>query len=390
MSSIQRVSRLTSYLISGALVLALFQNCAPQVAFGPPSDGLSGLNESASTQDPRGGTEDLSSPGASVGTEDGAPSGSNPNAEPSASPFLALRAATPSQPEGQTGRFSLIASNVTQLKYKCVNRVTEQVLAQGSLSDQQTSISVPVFDDLRCNVSGVSTVSSSTPNLEVAATMDVTCEGRVKDPATGRCRDFVCKRVVQLDASQLMNIPARTAEGLCYALKLMSAIPVSPSEGKVDASVVSRNHGLNATGNRNPFVMGEFYGQFKLLGARNVKLSGGLSATAPILVDNYVLFGVFPSSTSAENLQANLSSYYMVNGTSDSSVVNGQNTPLGDYILFNNRQLKIKAFATEGTSSVAPVDITSRAQPGVAHILDIRALDCGGSRNLSDIYLLFQ
>jgi hypothetical protein len=156
----------------------------------------------------------------------------------------------------------------------------------------------------------------------------------------------------------------------------------------MDGDVLARDHSRtsgDASQTNKPYVMGKEQSEFRILGPRSVKLSGGLDATAKILVDNFVLVGVYPS---AQDPKANLNAYYKVMGSSDSSIaVDGSDSHA---VKFIDTLIPVIAFASGGTSTLAPLDITSSVQPNIYHKLDLRALDCGGARELSDIYLLFQ
>ena len=132
--------------------------------------------------------------------------------------------------------------------------------------------------------------------------------------------------------------------------------------------------------------MGSVLIPFKINGARVVKLSGGLSATAPILVDNFVVIGVRPTGSDSTG---QISSLYKVYGSSDSTLIDS-NGAATENISVLGTLIPVIPFATGGTSSIAPVDVTRQVQPNVMQTLDVRALDCGGARELSNIYLLFQ
>lgn len=197
----------------------------------------------------------------------------------------------------------------------------------------------------------------------------------------GHCVDFQCSSVINLtSAADLQNIPARTVEGLCYSYKMADAIANSASSltTAVDADVVSRNHsGGSAT--RNPYLMASIKLDVKLGGGRVVKLAGGSNATSPILVDNFLLVGVYPSNTAITDW----ATYYNAYGTSDSTVANNS-------ILFHNQNILLQPFGGGGTSTIAPLDISKFIFPLTSYTLDIRAEDCGGARQLSSLYLLFQ
>lgn len=213
-------------------------------------------------------------------------------------------------------------------------------------------------------------------------TVDSTCGNQIKVGNT--CVDFTCMSVVQLSAAQLLAVPARTADGICYAYKIMNALPVAPSGtgSTKDPQVVARDHDTGA-GYANAWMMASFLGRFKLLGPRVVKLSGGPSSSGQILVDNFVVAGVYQDGTAPV-----ITRDYQARGTADcATLFNGAST---GNILFQNTAIPLRPFGSAGVSSITPIDITSRVPANVTQVLDVRADDCGVNREMSDVYLLFQ
>ncbi len=207
---------------------------------------------------------------------------------------------------------------------------------------------------------------------------DATCGNKIN--SNGVCKDFACEHVIEINAASLNDIPARNADGNCYAMKLGSAISKSSSNltSARDNDVISRNHDDN-NGSHHPYSMASFKGEIKLRGPRVVKLSGGLSDKAEIKVDNFILTGVYQDGTDI----IKYSDYYKARGTSDSTIS-------GNNISFKNEMIPLNAFASGGVSSIAPIDLSSTIQANTYYWLDVRALDCGGDRELSNIYILFQ
>ena len=292
--------------------------------------------------------------------------------------------------KGSSSVLTIVENDLTDVTYSCSSVQTGTVLAHGDVDQTALKFSLPISEDTLCTFQGVNSNSPNAAAVTTQVNVGVDCANQIK--VGGQCQDFACKSLVTLtSASDLMTIPARTADGICYAYKMASAIPVGASNltTTIDTQVISRNHD-SGSGNpaitHNPYEMGLFQGQFNLLGGRVVKLSGGPDATTHILVDNFVLMGVYPSATGAP---ADLTTAYQAMGTSDSSIANAQGVDTHS-ISFMNQLIPVLAFATGGTSSVAPVDITVKSPPNQVQTLDIRALDCGGSRNMSDIYILFQ
>jgi hypothetical protein len=313
----------------------------------------------------------------------------NPTSAPEVATLLVT--ANPSiVPNGSQSTLNVSESNLTKVSYSCVSPDSGASIQTGNIDLQNPVAQIGVTMDMTCTFTGLNTAVAGFQPLSATVNLTVDCGNQIKDG--GQCKDFSCQTVTTINsAEELMNIPARTADGICYAYRIMNSIANSPSylTPTIDSSVISRNHDISdsdPTITHHPYAMGEFQGQFSLLGPRVVKLAGGLSASADILVDNFVLMGVYPTAVGAP---ADLTTAYQAMGTSDSSIanVNGVDTHA---ISFMNQLIPIIAFASGGTSSVAPVDITTLSPANIPQTLDVRALDCGGQRQLSDIYILFQ
>lgn len=291
--------------------------------------------------------------------------------------------------EQETSDILIKYKNLTKINYLCQDKNKTTSFLSGSISLQSSEgihslKTAAISADTYCEFSGESAASSMNPVVKTNLALELNCMNKIKNES-GRCEDFKCLKVMTLSLNDLTNVPARTSEGICYAVKLMSGIANSSSSlsQNSDSEVISRNHDSGGNSTRNPYVLGSFSSEINLAGERVVKLSGGLDASKKILVDNFVLTGVYPVST---NDSANeLAKYYKVRGTSDSAISNSQSG-----VKFRQTLLPVIPFGPSGTSSVAPIDISAEVIPQVPYILDIRALDCGGARELSDIYLLFQ
>ena len=208
----------------------------------------------------------------------------------------------------------------------------------------------------------------------------------------GTCVDFTCSSFTILNTqAELMAIPARGNDGVCYAYKIMSAIGRSSSTltTTIDTQVISRDHDLLSSDpmlTHHPYSMATFQSQFELLGPRVVKLSGAPSTTTSISIDNFLLMGAYPTASGAPS---DLTQAYRVVGTSDSSIANNWGVDTGA-ILFQNQYIPIDVFASGGSVNVKPSYLSTTAQVLVPQTLDVRALDCGGQRQLSNVYLIFQ
>jgi hypothetical protein len=116
-------------------------------------------------------------------------------------------------------------------------------------------------------------------------------------------------------------------------------------------------------------------------GPRNVVLSGAADSTTKITVDNFILVGLKPASASFN------ASYYHAYGTSDSTIMYNGNS---DNILLQNSPVLLQPFGSGGTSTLTPLQVDGQMQVGSPTEVDVRALDCGGIGNNSDIYIVFQ
>lgn len=176
------------------------------------------------------------------------------------------------------------------------------------------------------------------------------------------------------------EIPARTKNGVCYYKKLFDLISFSNSGGahslRLD-SVWSRGHGADAGhGMIHPYILGRAVFDFKLLGYRDVKLSGKPNELASIRVDNFVLVG----SRKHQDEVYSYSAY----GTDDAKIT------YTNYVLADDQQVILKPFAAWGTATISALELTERFSVNEAYELSVNALDCGGMKELSDIYIVFQ
>jgi hypothetical protein len=217
-----------------------------------------------------------------------------------------------------------------------------------------------------------SPVSASTPTPPMPTPPEVVVLDVVKD--------FKCQRFIEMtyNPSQVLNIPKRDNNGLCYIVKIISAENFKPSSKNmlIDNEVTSRNH--DSAGTHHPYVLGAQEVRMNLGGERAIKVSGGANDTANITVDNFILVGIAPSSIIGDP------TYYKAYGTSDSTLPNTNS------ILFKDVEIPVKAFATGGTSTIAPLSLAGLIEINKEYTLDFRGLDAGGIGVISDIYILFQ
>ncbi|MBO9665282.1 MAG: hypothetical protein J7501_00520 [Bdellovibrio sp.] len=262
-------------------------------------------------------------------------------------------------------------SNVSSMSFSCTDGQA------GSLPIAQTSTQIKATQDLTCTVVGK---NSESKQVSKSVSLSVTCgENEVK--SGGKCVAYSCKSFVEIKSFPV-TIPARTVEGVCYYAKLFSKIAVAPSSGSQLANVIARDHkkasDTSLTNVANPYVMGAFTNKVTLAGERTVKLSGSGSSLSSILVDNFVLVGSRLSSSSAAI------SNYRAWGSADTAIgTTGK-------IKVNNADVALTAFESGGTATIGTLVLTSDFAVGKEYELNINALDCGGSKALSDVYLIFQ
>jgi hypothetical protein len=300
-------------------------------------------------------------------------------------PALTASASNPMPLSGGSSNLLVTSQAVHDVKYDCRSVATGSSISSGNLSVGSAQATIQtIVEDLKCSV------SAQTSGDPIVKTVDigVDCEssGRLKDPTTHTCVDFTCKSYVALDpisssAGLKFEVPARTSAGICYTVKLMDAIANSKSDlNKThDMEIVSANH--SGSGTWNPWLMGSANVEFLMKaggGARQVKLSSSGQKASAITVDNFVLTGLAKKSV---GLTSN--DVYRSYGTKDSTVDKSN-------IRFRNQNLPLTGFGSAGTTSIGTLDITTQVSTEESYVLDVRALDCGGSREMSDIYLLFQ
>jgi hypothetical protein len=294
-------------------------------------------------------------------------------------PMLSASAVPVPAAEGSVSNLNIMSQYVSEVKYTCKQAGASSPLKDGNVAVGAAQVPLTIKADVSCDIEAKNSVG-----VMVSAHVDipVDCGNKMKDG--GKCVEFSCKSIMALaPVNGLLTVPARTGAGICYSVKLMDAIANSSSKltSTRDMTVLSRNHDAGG-GNRNPYSMGAKVVDFYMEGPHQVKLSGSGMALAPILVDNYVLTGIYPKSVANPG-----ASYFHAYGTSDASVIG---TDAVNSILVNDQPVTVQAFATGGTSTIAPLDITNQVMEKQTYTLDARALDCGGAREMTEVYLLFQ
>ncbi len=177
-------------------------------------------------------------------------------------------------------------------------------------------------------------------------------------------------------------VPARTSAEICYYIKVFDAVPNGPSQTTrpVRSDVKSRNHSnaSNKYSMAHPLVMGQRTVQIRMLGARSVMLSADRYATQNIKVDNFVL---------VEIMRENQQKIAWGAGSEDVRYIDEN----GLYsVKLNDAPLAYEVFAPAGTSEFTPVEFTNFVPLQEAISISISALDCRGSEESTDGYLIFR
>ena len=310
----------------------------------------------------------------------------------------------------QGSQISKDSYSVTVTKGVAQNSIEKNCIAVAGKFDPVTKIcTAPVASSTRCKEGTVVTSIQPDGSLTCSAPFAEACSdseiliGRdasgmpkcqsVKSRKIAKADDdkkaidaFECKSFVSLPLTDPLEIPARSyRDGVCYSVKLFDAVPNGPSKNTIgmDKDILSRNHDIASwdySKIHNPYIMGKALIKILTHDNRFVKLSGAAKKVAPITIDNFAVVGTFPDT---EKEKPSID-YYKSYGTADSAI--------NEYgsIGFKDQLLDLQAFGAAGTSTIEALDITSNVKPFVLYDLDIRVLDCGGVREASEIYLLFQ
>ncbi len=177
-------------------------------------------------------------------------------------------------------------------------------------------------------------------------------------------------------------VPARDSSNTCYYIKLTSAVASQSSMNIIPrrTDVVARNHDT-WNGNQAPHVMGDRSLSFKIMGPRQVVLSGDTHGGADIYVDNFFLVEVgLPGATSPA---------LWASGTGDAPPVDasGNQTPI---LVGGQPVTNYHAYQAGGTSNFKAYDFSPMLDIGENVTFRGSALDCGGAAYSSDVYLVFK
>ncbi|MBK8204439.1 MAG: hypothetical protein IPK68_19770 [Bdellovibrionales bacterium] len=209
-------------------------------------------------------------------------------------------------------------------------------------------------------------------------------DGICQNTAFTECREFV-----ELDttANQIV-IPSLAETGKCYYKKIISAVNhhSSGSAGELRAmDVLSRDHNSSSATPSHPFVLGESQLTFLVNGPRIVSLSSTASADgsmSPLKIDNFFLVEFTPQGSSPQRL---------ARGTADAQPwTNSNKTAVGPILVNNQPVNNFQSYASGGTALVPYIDVSGNFQTGVPTTVRVRQLDCGGSAEASNVFLIIR
>lgn len=195
-----------------------------------------------------------------------------------------------------------------------------------------------------------------------------------------------CQSYQELPAgTDRIQLPAKSANGICYYLKIFNSVALHPSgtQGEQrDGDVLSSNHNGNFDEYISPFIMGDRSVSLNNSNNWAMSLSGDFDdPSTKMAIDNYFLVQFKYGITQPIEL---VSAF----GTADAEPGRGQ-LP----ILYKDVEVAFQSFAPSGTALVEAISLKAPAM-GAADFqgeidLRIRALDCGGSAQLRDVYMVF-
>ena len=177
-------------------------------------------------------------------------------------------------------------------------------------------------------------------------------------------------------------IPARDSSNMCYYIKIVNTVASQGSMNIVPrrTDVVARNHD-NWNGNQAPHLMGDRSLSFRIMGPRQVVLSGDTHGAADIYVDNFFLVEIGLPGATSPTLWAS--------GTGDAPPIDshGNQTPI---LVGGKPILDYHAYQGGGTSNFSAYDFSPLLDVGANVTFRGSALDCGGVAYSSDVYLVFK
>ncbi len=195
-----------------------------------------------------------------------------------------------------------------------------------------------------------------------------------------------CDSFTKLNNSgQLINLPAKQGNK-CYYIKLLDAV-ADHSSGTFgesrDSDVFASNHNGNSNSYISPFIMGDASVLFDNSAGWKMSISGAYDdPNETMAIDNFFMIQ-FQYLNFGQTVE--ISSGI---GTADAEPGRG-NMP----ILYKNLELDFTAKADGGTALVPAIGLeppqTNDPNFDSVYKLRLRALDCGGSAYLKDVFLVF-
>lgn len=190
-----------------------------------------------------------------------------------------------------------------------------------------------------------------------------------------------CDSVMELEPTNgAVLIPARKGDKECFALKIIDKKNNQSSQNYSDRldGVLGRDHDLGV--NKNPRIMSESHYTIKMLGEREVLLSGDKMGLSDYSVDNFFLF----------KIRSNNSQWFGM-GTGDSKAI-GYNAPVVN-IANVWTEIPFEVKANGGSAQYTENTILSEKMTfpqGQNFQFDSYALDMGRVGETSDLYMIFK
>ena len=207
--------------------------------------------------------------------------------------------------------------------------------------------------------------------------------------------NFECEEYVMLsDFGSKLEVPARTNNGVCYFVKIADAVAQqrsgSPGINQRDVTVKAADHDASRTSQgyqfeNNPFFLGGSAFDLKVGEHWKMAISGAFNdPSADMFIDNFFLF----------ELKNSLIDQAWAYGTDDARArPNGQMRDVRrrNHLGFFEPVTDFTVFAPGGTARVTAIslDLYLDRIRNESTQFRFRALDCGGSARLSDVYLVF-
>lgn len=185
-----------------------------------------------------------------------------------------------------------------------------------------------------------------------------------------------CASFQELTGDPIM-VPARDGSGVCYYVKLINqkALVNSSNYPNMRSDITARRF----TGTDYPRIMdSREINELRVLGPREIILSGSTDGTAKVRVDNFFLLETQFAS------QGQTVTKLFGQGTGDVRPQGGQP------ILVSGQEVVYVPGLAAGTDIIDPVDLQFVTPIDKPVKLRLSALDCGLVGETSDIYVLFR